>query len=242
LKIVTLILTGAMILAVACVAEADIGLTVSARVTEGTSMGTHTLISCNGYNYDAGASPWTQAACYSISSGGTDLTFGGKNGAEGLVTTLYDSSGAPTVGADCFYAANFHIVYLFPDAWGGAGYEVRQSAATLPGTITNAVVRTPTYSEDDQFCYGTPQVCVDQGALNSSEETWNPQLTPSVTALARNEGLILRSNRARIIRAEYGIPPKKADGTPWCTGWSAIPLTATAGSYTANITITMSEW
>jgi hypothetical protein len=242
LKILTLMLAGAMVLAVACVAEAEIGLTVSAQITSGTSMGTHTMISCNGYNYDSEASPWTQAACYSISEGGTSLTFGGINGVGGLVTQLYDSGGSPIGGADCFYAANFHIVYLFPDAWGGAGYEVRQSPAALPGVITDSVVLTPTYSEDDEFCYGTPQTCIAQGTLNSSEETWNPQLTPSVSVLARNGSLLLRSNRGRIIRAEYGIPPYPDTGETRPTGWSAIPLTATAGTYTATVNITMTEW
>ena len=212
MKILSVILAGAMVLAMSAIAEADIGLTISAQVTSGTSQGAHTLISCNGYNYDPEASPWTQDACYSIAAGGTSLTFGGINGVGGLVTQLYDAGGTPTVGADCFYAANFHILYMFPDAWGGAGYQLSQSPAALPGVIADSVVLTPTYSEDDEFCYGTPQVCTAQGALNSSEETWNPQLTPSVPVLARLGSLILYSNRGRIVRAEYGIPPKPAEG------------------------------
>jgi len=246
MKFLSLIVVGAMLLIMPAIAEADIVLGVSAQIDSGTSMAQHQLLACNGYNFNCTLDPWTQPACYSITAGGTSLTFGGKHGIGPLTNRLYDTGGADIGGAGCFYAANFYIVYLFPDAWGGAGYEVSQSAAAIPSAITDALIRTPVYSQDDQFEWpdGTFH---DQGPLNASEITWNPQITdPGTPVLARNSGLILRSNRARIVRAEYGIPPNPADGG-WCggsqpAGWECIPLTTAAGTYSANITITMTEW
>lgn len=238
MKTLSLILIGALIIGMPSVASA-FSLSVSAQVTSGTSLGTHTLIACNGYNYDRNGDPWTQAACYAKTTGGTSLTFGGKNGSGPLVTKLYDTSGTETVGADCFYAANFYIVYLFPDAWGGAGYQVSQSAAILPSAIQKAVVFTPVYSSDDQFCWGDPPTCAAQGALTATEQTLNPQL--NVSKLAKDGGLILKAYRARIVRAEYGIPPKPDVGETRPTGWEAIPLTTTSGTYAATLNITLTQ-
>ena len=212
-----------------------LSLSVSAQITAGQNLGTQTLIACNGYNYVETGDPWTQTSCYAKTSGGTALTFGGKNGTGPLVTTLYDAAGNPTVGSDCFYAANFYIVYLFPDAWGGAGYQVSQSGATLPAAITNAMVFTPVYSDQDKYSTTGPV----QGVLNAQEEIDNPQLTPSVGKLATTGGLILKAYRPRIVRAQYGIPPIKADGNPWVPGWLKIPLGQAAGTYTATVSITL---
>lgn len=234
-----MVLIGALVLFMPAIASA-LSLTVSAQVTSGTSLGSHTLLDCNGWNYNCGGDPFAQ--CTNKGTSGA-LTFHGKATTDPLTTTLYDTSGNPTVGADCFYAANFYIVSLYPDAWGGAGYELKQSVATLPSVLQNSVVFTPTYSLKDKFVWATGSA--EQGDLTAEEKINNPQLVTPTPKLAKDGGLILKAYRARIVRAEYGIPPKPGAGG-WCgatppAGWSAIPLTATAGTYSAGVTITLTQ-
>lgn len=241
MKILSLIVIVALILCMPSLASA-LSLGVSATVTSGTSLGTYDLIACNGYNWSDGDNPWTSAACYSIKTKQTvtvPLVFGGKGGVGALVTKLYDASGQETVGADCFYAANFYIVYFYPDAWGGKGYQISQSSATLPLAIQDSVVFTPVYSPSDMFKWVGGEVA--QGALDQgTEPTDNPDINKS--KLARTGGLILKSKRARIVRAQYGIPPKPGPSNASSIGWQAIPLTATAGTYSASLTISLVEW
>ncbi|MGD9015272.1 MAG: hypothetical protein PVI33_04540 [Candidatus Omnitrophota bacterium] len=233
MKCLGLILAVALILGVPAMVEAQsIGLSVNASVEGGTSLGTHTLIACNGYNYNESGDPWTQAACYSIVEGGTTLTFGGINGVGPLTNRLRNSSGTDIGGAGCFYGANFFIVYLYPDAWGGYTYELRQQASA-PGVLGDALVFTPVYSTSDRYAGST----VDQTALGVGETLGTQQL-------ARNDALILESDQARIVRAEYGIPPLPDPDNPDDTrpsGWNAIPLDTPSGSYSASVTITLYE-
>jgi hypothetical protein len=238
MKLLSILLVGAMILVVPVAAKADITLTVSAQITSGTSLAQHTLIACNGYNYNTAGDPWTQPACYSKTAGATSMVFGGKNGVGPLTTRLYDTSGNDIGGAGCFYGANFFIVYLFPDAWGGKGYELKQNAGAFSLQIANSVVRTPVYSPDDKYSGATS----GQGDLTPEEETNNPQLTPNVSALAKNAGLILKSKQPRIVRAEYGIPPFPKTGDTRPTGWSAVLPSVPSGTYTGSVVLTMTEW
>lgn len=230
MKYLSMLLVIALILVMPQVVKADISLSVSATVTTGTALGQHTLLKCTGCSYDVSGNPWTQCTNQGTS---TSLGFG-------ILTTRLLASGtcADVGGAGCFYGKDFFIVYLFPDAWGGKGYELKQKAATFSSAIRNTVVRTPVYSKEDRYLGAT----TGQGDLNSDEETWNPQLTPSVSALAKNAGLILKSKRPRIVRAEYGIPNFPGTGQTRPTGWKAIPLTTAAGSYTGSATITITEW
>lgn len=247
MKNLSLILIIALTVMLAMPAKAlAIGLSVTAKVTSGTSMGQHTLIDCDGYNYNSSGDPWNQPACPASRrvAGGTNLQFQDKARTGYLDKTLYGTSGNPTGGADCFYGENFYIIYLYPDAWGGKGYQLKQTATVADTDIGKALVFTPVYSDQDKFCWGSPQTCNAQGVLNAAEETANPQLTPSVSSLAvspYNGGLILKAGRARIVRAEYGIPPKPGTGQTRPTGWVAIPLTKTAATYSGSVTITLTE-
>ncbi|MCX7661727.1 MAG: hypothetical protein N2Z79_03485, partial [Candidatus Omnitrophica bacterium] len=60
--------------------------------------------------------------------------------------------------------------------------------------------------------------------------------------LAYGESLILKAKRSRIVRAQYGIPPKPSTTQTRPSGWQAIPLTKQAGTYTGTIKITLTEW
>lgn len=238
MRILSLILVGAMILAVPAMAEA-ISLSVSAKVTSGTSLGTHTVLACNGYSYDKNGDPWSQF--YAKYEGGNTLAFGGKNGdtTTGLVNRLYNSDGEDIGGAGCFYAANFFIVYLYPDAWGGKGYELKQQV-TAPTVLQKALVFTPVYSADDRY---DPTATVGQGDLTNEEEGWNPDI--NVSQLAHSPVtplLILKAKRGRIVRAEYGIPPYPGEGDTRPTDWEPIPLETPTGTFTTSVSITLTEW
>ena len=249
MKNLTLILIVALTVMLVIPAKAlAIGLSVQANVGKGASLGPQTTLDCDGYNYNPDSDPWTQPACPvgRQIEGGTTLTFQDKARTTYLDKTLYDSAGNGIGGADCFYGANFYIVYLYPDAWGGAGYQLTQTASVPDVDIGKALVFTPVYSDQDEFCWGPlPQTCETQGALDKpGEEAANPQLTPSVSSLAiapYNNGLILKAGRARVVRAEYGIPPKPGIGETRPAGWVAIPLTKTAATYSGSVTITLTE-
>jgi len=213
----------ALLLLVPAITFAAVSLTVKATVGGGTALGSHLVLECTGYNYNPAGDPFTQCT---NKGAATSLDFGS------LGTRLLTSTGADNGGADCFYASKFFIVYLYPDAWGGKGYELTQTAATFPPQISSAVVMAPTYSTDDKYAGQT----TGQGALITGE-------TLGSAVLAKNGGMILKAKRPRIVRAEYGIPPKPGTGDTRPAGWTAIPLTTATGTYTSGtITISITEW
>lgn len=224
-----------------------LSLGVSATVTSGTSFGKYSLLTCKGYKFanDPNADPWLLTNCptqLKNQTGTANLGFGT------LITQLKDQNGTVTGGADCFYGEDFFIVYLYPDAWGGKGYQISQAGATLPLAIQDTVVFTPVYSSQDKFCWGPDpnNPCVPgymdyQGELNQGTEAAdNPDINKD--KLARTGGLILKSKRGRIVRAQYGIPPKPGAGQTRPTGWAPIPISTTAGTYSASLTISLVEW
>jgi hypothetical protein len=151
-----------------------------------------------------------------------------------LTTRLKTPTGADDGGAGCFYGEDFFIVYLYPDAWGGRGYELRQATASFPSPVANSVVLTPVYSRDDAYSGQGAQ-----GDLISGETLGTP-------VLARSGGLILRAKRPRIVRAQYSIPPFPAAGDPNPVSdpaWVPVPLTTPSGTYVSgSITIAITEW
>lgn len=227
MRILSVILVLAIV-AIPALARADISLSVSAQVSSGTSVSGFTLLKCMGFNYNPGGDPFTQ--CTNLGTA-TSLNFGT------LTTRLFNSSGTDIGGAGCFYGKEFFIVYLYPDAWGGKGYELKQNAASFSSAISSAIVRSAVYSDQDKYSGQSAQ-----GVLDAQEEGWNPQLTPSVPALAKDAGLILKSKRPRIVRAEYGIPPFPAVGESRPTGWHEIALTTPAATYSGNVVITLVEF
>ena len=226
MKILSLLLIATMIFVVPSVASA-LSLTVSATVASGTNLGAHTVLECTGYNYNDNGDPWTQC---SNKGAATALNFGT------LTTRLLDTGGADIGGADCFYASKFFIVYLYPDAWGGKGYDLKQTAASFPSAIANSVVMTPVYSPNDAYSGQGAQ-----GELNvapySGEVYGN-------AVLAVTGGSILKAKRPRIVRAQYSIPPIPKVGDPLpAPNWKKVPLTTTAGTYASgSITISITEW
>jgi hypothetical protein len=214
------------ILIVPGLAFAAISLTASAGISGGTALGTATLLECTGYSYSPSGNPWTQCT----PKAGTTMDFGT------LDTRLRTSGGADNGGAGCFYATKFYIVYLFPDAWGGKGYQITQQGGATPAAIADAPVFTPVYSSDDKYSGAAS----GQGAMNADEISDNPDI--NVTQLAKNYSLVFKSKRPRIIRAEYGIPPNPGTGQTRPAGWTAVPLTTPVNTYSVSITISLTEY
>ena len=224
MKLASLLLVGALILGAPSLALA-IGLTASATVSSGSALGPHVLLKCTGYSYVSAGDPWAQ--CTNLSTG-TTLDFGS------LDTRLRNSGGTDIGGAGCFYATYFYIVYLFPDTWGAAGYQLTQTTSASP-EIQNALVFSPVYASADKYSGGSAQGALVAGAPYL-ELLGTTQLATSVG------GLILKSKRARIVRAEYGIPPFPGGTDTRPTGWTAIPLSTVGGSYSATVTITLGAY
>ena len=201
-----------------------LSLTVSATTTSGTSLGPHRVLECTGYSYNPAGDPWAQ--CLDKLAAST-LSFGT------LTTRLKSPTGTDIGGAGCFYGEKFFIVYLYPDAWGGKGYELKQAIATFPTAIANSTVMTPVYSSDDMY---TDEA---QGDLILGE-------TLGSAVLAKKGGLILKAKRPRIVRAEYAIPPYPDTGEPNPVSdpaWTPVPLTTTSGTFTSGtMTISITEW
>jgi hypothetical protein len=196
-------------------------LTISADVDSGYALGPHNVLECTGYSYDPAGDPWTQCV---DRKGLVTLDFGT------LSSRLKDSGGNDAGGAGCFYGEKFFIVYLYPDAWGGAGYDLTQTAATsLPVQIRNAVVMTPVYSEFDKYDPAKPgQGILNDPALGITGEVLGDPV------LAYNGGRILMARRPRIVRAQYSIPPYPATGDPDPVddpAWEPVQLTTPEGSY-----------
>lgn len=203
-------------------------LSVSASVSGGYALGDHVLLSCTGYSYNQAGDPWAQ--CTNLGSS-TTMNFGA------LTTRLMTPGGADAGGAGCFYASTFFIVYLFPDAWGGGGYQISQ-ATTADPAIASALVFTPVYSPDDTYGAGQPR----QDDLTGAEQAANPQL--GVTKVATDGGLILQARRPRIVRAEFGIPPypDAGSGQTRPANWSPVPIETATGTYSASITISVAPY
>jgi hypothetical protein len=229
-KTVGIMLVVLCALGVATLAFADISLSVNAVADSGTTLGTHAMLRCTGYNYNSAGDPWTQ--CTNLGAT-TTMNFGT------LTHSLKNTAGQTTGDAGCFYGDYFFIIYLFPDCWGGKGYDLKQTTSSFSTEIRNAVVRTPVYSKDDKYSGAAAQ-----GDLTASETSLNPQLGVGYLArdVAEGNNRILKAKRARIVRAEYGIPPFPGTGQTRPNGWAAIEKTTLAGTYSGSVTITLTEW
>ncbi len=225
MRIASLMLIVALLFVPSMVSALDLG--VSASVTGGAALGTTVLLQCTGYSYNPAGDPWGQ--CTNLGSS-TTLNFGT------LITRLKDSGGFDIGGAGCFYAEKFFIVYLFPDAWGGTGYDIQQQASATPAAIANALVFAPVYATQDKYS----GAATGQGALNAEETINNPNVNQA--QLAKSLGRILKAKRPRIVRAEYGIPPFPGTGQTRPTGWTAVPIDTLNGIYAITIQITMTTW
>lgn len=222
-----------LLLAMPVVASADISIDFSASIPGSTSIAGPTIYRCTGWKVQGTTVNPSIDCTLDIDS---SLTFGI------LSKDLKDTTGQVTSGAGCFYAEDYFVLYFFPDAWGGKSYEFTQKSCTVSNAaVGKAMVMTPVYAKEDQFKLpdGT---FVAQGDLTSTEQALNPQLNQSILATAGSNALILKADRARIVRAEYGIPPFPASGQTRPNGWEAIPVSTPAQTgITGTIVFSLAE-
>ncbi len=200
-------------------------ITIQATLDKGVSLpSSNTILKCPG-TMSSTADPW--AVC---SAAGSGINFGT------LAHTFTDGS-----QAGCFYGKDFFMVFLYPTAWGGAGYTLNQKFTwTTPlkdetGGETSLVF-TPVYATADKLC----PTCPAQGALPSGATVGT--VGPATGASPK---LIYDSGKPglnRIIRALYGIPPNPATGEslPFAS-WKPVPLIRAAGNYQGTLVISIVE-
>ncbi len=200
-------------------------ITIQATLDHGASLpSSSTILKCPG-TMSTTDNPW--AVCAAAGSG---INFGT------LSHTLTDGS-----QAGVFYAPNFFIVFLYPTAWGGAGYTLNQKFTWTNKLLDEdggetSLVFTPVYVPEDSSC----ATCPAQGPLPSGAKVGD--VGPATGTVAK---LIYTSGKPglnRIIRAMYGIPPNPAAGKakPFDT-WKPVPLIRPAGTYSGTLTLSITE-
>ncbi len=241
-KTIVLLMAVAMLFGVQAVSWAATTQSIGVSVTipaPGVSIPSgKTILRCPGTMPTSG-DPWTYPGCVKNL---TTMDFGT------LTHLLSDGK-----GAGCFFGPNYFIVYLYPDVWGGVGYEITQSFSwTTAGFPSSALVMTAVYSREDRYDLN------GDGDVNDPGET--PQGDKPAAAVLGNAGLpqlaaggvrqVYKSEKpgsARIVRAQYGLPPYPGtDATlpennrP--TGWAPVPLTLGQGTYSGTATITITAY
>ncbi len=198
-------------------------ITIQATLDHGVSLpSTNTILRCPRVLLDT-EDPF--AVC---SAAGSGINFGT------LRHTFTDGS-----QAGVFFAPDFFMVFLYPTAWGGAGYTLNQRFAwTTPLLDSNggqsSLVFTPVYSPGDKLC---PTCDPQLGQPAGSSLGVAGPATGATAKLIYSSG---KPGLNRIIRAVYGIPPVPATGVPF-TGWYPVPLTRPAGTYQGTLTISITE-
>ncbi len=219
----TVLLMGVSSLALAATSQQ---ITIKATVpAPGVSLPTtKTIIKCPG-TMPASGDPWSYPGCVKDL---TEINFGT------LTNVLTDGS-----NAGCFYAPDYFIVYLYPDVWGGIGYEVKQSFAWAgTGLPSNSLVFTAVYSNDDHYD-GKPA----QGPKPTGATLGNNGNSQAATGGAKTVYKSEKPGKPRIFRAQYGLPPYPAAGDPDpFAGWAPVPVTQAQGTYTGTLTLTISSY
>lgn len=242
MKTLSMILIVGILFVCMPVSASALTLSVKVNVAGGTSLGPHKLLQCRGYKVSDPKKfdPWFGDNCPVRVDSGTSLDFGT------LTTRLFDSSGKETTGAGCFYGRDFFVVYFYPDAWGGKGYEITANGNFMDPDLQKAVVFTPVYAPEDKWDFNGDGDFNDtdegeQGPLTGFEPSWNPEINKDKLAHGSNLK-ILKAKTKHIVRAQVGIPPYPKEGEPRPSGWDAIDLSKAAGTYEGQIVITLTEW
>ncbi len=143
--------------------------------------------------------------------------------------------------AGCFYGENFFMVFLYPSAWGGAGYTLQQQFTWADPTFQQeSLVFTPVYVPEDML-KPLSQGGVQQGGLPSGASVGvKGAATGTAYKKIYDSG---SSGLNRIVRAIYGIPPIPESGikNDIYNGWQPVPLTQKAGPYTGTLSITITQ-
>lgn len=179
---------------------------------------------------DPDQNPWTNS---------TDVTSTMNLGFGTLIHTYTDGTGA-TKEAGVWYSPNLYCVVVYAQGY-SKKYEIRSSCAgvgTIPNTYNYFGVM-GVYAAADKWSAGDLS---GQGAMPAGAIV-NGGLTTPINAIGTTFKSIYQSevapSTARILQAYYSVPTKKADGSVPYTGWTGIPLTQTAGTFTGNVTLSI---
>ena len=152
--------------------------------------------------------------------------------------------GGELVDAACFYSPDYFIVYLYPDVWGGVGFEITQTFqwnTPLDAASDNCMVFTAVYSPEDRYA----GMDGGQGDMPSGASLGNNGAPQSAVSPAQNGRVYLDAapGEPRIMRAQYGIPPYPASGDAddIFSGWEPLSKTQQHGNYTGKVTFTITE-
>jgi len=182
-----------------------------------------TIRKCPGTLDPKTGDPWSSEC-----SAASDISFGD------LTTTLSDGS-----DAGCFYAPDFFIVYLYPDAWGGVGYQIDQNFVwTTAGIPDESLVFTAVYSDQDRYAGLPAQGDMPSGALLGTSGDGAPEQAVGTHRVYKSDP----TNKLVIVRAQYGLPPVPASGNKddIYSGWKPVPKSTPATTYSGQLTITIS--
>lgn len=202
--------------------EQIIGVSVSVE-SSGVSLPTpKTILECPG-DLAEDADPWTQGCAAAPGISFSDLQ-----------TKLADG----VTDADCFYAPKYFIVYLYPDAWGGVGYQIDQNFVwTTDGIPPESLVFTAVYSPNDKYLgYGPQGNKPGDALLGTSGTGGREQAVGTHRVYYSGSG-----GKPVIVRAQYGIPPLVSDSEDDIyPGWKKLPKSTPVGTYSGTLTITIS--
>ena len=215
-------------LSTALFADETKSVSVSASLPHGVSLADPVLIQCEGDIGDS-ADPWTHSACSVKETGGIDF---------GELTHEFPDE----TGAGCFFSPTWFIVYLYPDAWGGAGYDITQTFQWTTGTLRtdseDCLVFTAVYSEDDRY----EGAATGQGPIPGTLGNNGAPQSAVGTDLTVYESEAVGGTPV-IVRAQYGIPPYPASGDPddIFPGWTPLSKKQEAGPYGGTVYFTITE-
>ena len=223
-RLLTLVIAIVLVLGVSPILFADETetLDVDAFLPHGVSLADPYVLSCDEDPGDG--NPWT--LCDELGSGAT-MDFG-------TLTHLLDDN----TNAGCFFAKRHFKVYLYPDAWGGAGYEIKQQFTwdqDLLGDSEKCLVVVPVYSSQDAYAGAG-----GQGDMPATADLGD-------RSVAINNSVVYTSDKPGtpvIVRAEYGIPPYPASGDPNdnAPGWVPLSKKQETGTYGGTVTFTITEF
>ena len=169
--------------------------------------------------------PWT---------GSTKVTGTMKLDFGTLGHTYVDPLDGQTKDAGVWFSQNGYCVVVYTQGF-GKKYEVRSSCAGVGTLPAGGFGVTPVYSALDEW------VWPDGSRHQQGTKPTDAVVGSAGTAVATNKAVYTSESpsTARIIQIYYGLSPKKSDGSVPFPGWTGIPLTQAAGTYTGTVTLSI---
>lgn len=191
----------------------------------------------------------TPAISVSIFKNGTPAT--GTDVTSNMKLEFRDgtSTGSLLAGNGVWYSSDWYTVLIVAQGY-GKQYEVRSTCSgigTIPNDAThNYFVLTGVYSETDKWLYPDGSY-VDQGPKPAAAKilgstSYNPLLPPKTNAIGTYKAVYTSEpavSTPRLVQAIYSIPDKPTDGSVPYAGWTGLPLTQAAATYSGTVTISI---